>query len=436
MALGTAVHTLVLEPATFNDEFIVMPKIDKRTKIGKELFAEFEAASAGKTVIAEDMLAKAQAMADSVRSHPVAGLLLEDVVSESSIYWWYKTMDPDDSTKFKTMLKVRPDAICRNYPVIIDLKSTVDGSYSGFIRAIQNYYYHVSAAMYLEGVNQCKELLAEMGHFAYTKFLFVCVESAEPYLTSIYELSPEYLDVGKLLYRRCLHTLKHGQETTGPGSRMKSVLSSHPAGHLAALSFNPSNERKEIDMTNAIAELKQAEIAPIADSTMSDIMLNTELLKGIQDLAKHMSQATVTVPKHWPDPRRLLRGDPAGRAVEDEPFAVAQKTHVINGTLGYEAQLVNAVIQASGAVASRFHYEYQGEGAKLACRVGAIIRGERHHLERVAVLRRRHHQNSPLWKTNPKQQLGYLQVKNWARLYCPGAILGVYAGRTRREGTW
>ena len=34
--------------------------------------------------------------------------------------------------------------------------------------------------------------------------------------------------------------------------------------------------------------------------------------------------------------------------------------------------------------------------------------------------------NSPLWKTNPKQQLGYLQVKNWARLYCPGAILGVY----------
>ena len=35
--------------------------------------------------------------------------------------------------------------------------------------------------------------------------------------------------------------------------------------------------------------------------------------------------------------------------------------------------------------------------------------------------------NSPLWKVNPKQQLGYLQVKNWARLYCPGAILGVYS---------
>jgi len=181
-------------------------------------------------------------------------------------------------------------------------------------------------------------------------------------------------------------------------------------------------------MTNAIAELKQAEIAPIADSTMSDIMLNTELLKGIQDLAKHMSQATVTVPKH-------LAGSPADcyavilQAVQWKmnPFAVAQKTHVINGTLGYEAQLVNAVIQASGAVASRFHYEYQGEGAKLACRVGAIIRGEsgitwNEWLCFADVTTK----NSPLWKTNPKQQLGYLQVKNWARLYCPGAILGVY----------
>ena len=38
------------------------------------------------------------------------------------------------------------------------------------------------------------------------------------------------------------------------------------------------------------------------------------------------------------------------------PFAVAQKTHVVNGSLGYEAQLVNAVVQASGAIDGRFHY--------------------------------------------------------------------------------
>jgi hypothetical protein len=34
------------------------------------------------------------------------------------------------------------------------------------------------------------------------------------------------------------------------------------------------------------------------------------------------------------------------------PFAVAQKTHVVNGTLGYEAQLVNAVVSSSNLLAT------------------------------------------------------------------------------------
>jgi hypothetical protein len=32
-----------------------------------------------------------------------------------------------------------------------------------------------------------------------------------------------------------------------------------------------------------------------------------------------------------------------------------------------------------------------------------------------------------LWKTAPKQQIAYLAVKYWARLYCPEVILGVYS---------
>ncbi len=31
-----------------------------------------------------------------------------------------------------------------------------------------------------------------------------------------------------------------------------------------------------------------------------------------------------------------------------------------------------------------------------------------------------------MWKTAPKQQLAYLAVNYWARLYCPDVILGVY----------
>lgn len=110
------------------------------------------------------------------------------------------------------------------------------------------------------------------------------------------------------------------------------------------------------------------------------------------------------------------------------PFAVAQKTHLVNGTLGYEAQLVNAVVQQSNSIDGRFHYEYKGASPSLECRVGAKIKGEAeivwgNWLNESKVTTK----NSPLWKVNPQQQLGYLQVKNWARLFCPGAILGVYS---------
>lgn len=151
-------------------------------------------------------------------------------------------------------------------------------------------------------------------------------------------------------------------------------------------------------------------------------------MNNLRNIANDLASAKMSVPKH-------LQGQPADcMAVAMQayqwgmnPFAVAQKTHFVNGAIGYEAQLVNAVIQASGAIVGRFHYEYSGDGQALACRVGAIPRyetevvwGEWLRLTDVKI------QNSPLWKTNPKQQLGYLQVKNWSRAYAPGAILGVY----------
>lgn len=117
-----------------------------------------------------------------------------------------------------------------------------------------------------------------------------------------------------------------------------------------------------------------------------------------------------------------------------DPFVVASKTHIVQGRLGYEAQLVNAVVQSSGMINGSFRYEYRGSGASLECRVGAVLKGDQEvtwgeWLASADVKVK----NSPLWKTNEKQQLGYLQCKNWARLYCPGAILGVYSADELRE---
>lgn len=188
----------------------------------------------------------------------------------------------------------------------------------------------------------------------------------------------------------------------------------------------------EIQEVTALEPIQDtgSQLKEVAISKMSalQIMSDVATMARVESMAAMMAGSKITVPKH-------LQGNPGDCAAVImqamqwgmNPFAVAQKTHIVNNTLGYEAQLVNAVIMESGAIDGHFFYEYAGEGAGLSCRVGARVRGSQditwgEWLSKADVTT----QNSPLWKTNPKQQLGYLQVKNWARAFFPGAILGVY----------
>jgi len=178
-------------------------------------------------------------------------------------------------------------------------------------------------------------------------------------------------------------------------------------------------------MSEVSNEMQVIESSTIGSTSM---MFSSDNFERALKFADAMASASISVPVHL----RNKPGDCLAIVMQAaqwgmNPFAVAQKTHIVDGKLGYEAQLVNAVIKASGAIKGRFNYEYRGEGAALECRVGAVITGENditwgEWLLSSSVTTK----NSPLWKTNPKQQLGYLQVKNWSRAYCPGAILGVY----------
>ena len=158
-------------------------------------------------------------------------------------------------------------------------------------------------------------------------------------------------------------------------------------------------------------------------------MLEGDSMDKMMRLAEQMACSKLSVPEH-------LRGNVGDCLAiitqamlwNMNPFAVAQKTHVVSGRLGYEAQLVIAVVQNSGAIRGAFRFETRGEGPAIEVRAGAVLRGETEitwgeWLSASSVTTK----NSPLWKTNVAQQMSYLQAKNWSRLYCPGAILGVYS---------
>lgn len=159
-----------------------------------------------------------------------------------------------------------------------------------------------------------------------------------------------------------------------------------------------------------------------------------------------MADSKATVPQH-------LAGKPADcLAVTMQaaqwgmnPFAVAQKTHVVNGTLGYEAQLVNAVVSSSNLLSTRLNYRWDGDWSKvngksdkspsLTVTVSAVLKGEAEPRELTISMAQAGVRNSPLWEQDPRQQLAYLCVKRWARLHAPDVLLGVYTPDELQETT-
>lgn len=186
-------------------------------------------------------------------------------------------------------------------------------------------------------------------------------------------------------------------------------------------------------MSNDIAITSQ----PGATVGTAAAIFSPEGMDRLVRFATLMADSKATVPAH-------LAGKPADcLAVTMQaaqwgmnPFAVAQKTHVVNGTLGYEAQLVNAVVSSSNLLATRLNYKWDGDWSKvsgktdkspsLTVTVWATLKGESEPRSLTISMAQAGMRNSPLWEQDPRQQLAYLCVKRWARLHAPDVLLGVY----------
>ncbi len=187
------------------------------------------------------------------------------------------------------------------------------------------------------------------------------------------------------------------------------------------------------------------------------ILTNGELFNRLRTLSEVMANSGNFVPAHFrgkPDSCMAVVMQAARWGMD--PFAVAQKTFIVgdSGVLGYEAQLVNAVVNSMAPTKDRIHFEWFGawenivgrfvektstKGNKyiapgwsladekgVGVRAFATLKGESEPRELILMLSQAQVRNSTLWASDPRQQLAYLAVKRWARLYCPDVILGVY----------
>jgi hypothetical protein len=209
----------------------------------------------------------------------------------------------------------------------------------------------------------------------------------------------------------------------------------------------------------AIHEPQSYEVGQVNDAAA---LILGPAFDRVQSFAKLMSTGSVSVPKHL----RGNMGDCMAITIQAlgwrmNPFAVAQKTHMSqSGALGYEAQLVSAILVSTGAIKREPEYEAIGDWSKVLGKVeerqgkarpdgteggkwfaatytkkdeeglGVIVRatlsGESSPRELRVMMSQAYPRFSTQWATDPFQQLCYLAVRKWGRLNSPGAILGVY----------
>lgn len=179
MIFGRAYHVAMLEPNDFNNKVLVFDSATRTTKGFKEFKDNNPKAP---TIILQKEYDKIMYMQDVLFSHSeVRDLLQSEGEREIANAW--KDEDTNVFCKGK--------ADYRNGKTLIDLKTTVDGSFYGFSNSCKKYGYDRQSAFYMDGFN-CDE------------FVFITQEKERPYNVSIFYAGDQFVDRGRNEYKYLL----------------------------------------------------------------------------------------------------------------------------------------------------------------------------------------------------------------------------------------
>lgn len=171
---------------------------------------------------------------------------------------------------------------------------------------------------------------------------------------------------------------------------------------------------------------------PLADIPSAQALVPTDrrLLPApraaLEDVAALLASGGAMVPKE-------LRGKPEvclavaymAALHGTDPVATASQTYLVGDKIAFMAQYINALVQRH--FAEKPVYTYQGQGATRAVRVTAKLKSGQVIEYASPQLGQISPKNSPLWKTDPDQQLSYMAIRALARRHMPDVLLGIYA---------
>jgi exodeoxyribonuclease VIII len=189
--MGHAVHCLALEPDEFEKRFVSFPKVDRRTKEGKEFAARFEAGNKGKIILDPQEFQDAMACVQALNSHPEFAAIMAQP---------RRVEVPFEFDLFGHKFKAKPDAIIDSMRLVLDIKTTDDASPHRWQWSAVDYGYHRQAFIY-QGAVELSHSNKEPVREPY-RFIFAVVEKPKPSTRGIpptvalYELDAETMRMG------------------------------------------------------------------------------------------------------------------------------------------------------------------------------------------------------------------------------------------------
>lgn len=213
--LGSAMHTLALEPQNFEKEFIIYstadrPQQDKTmaSTINKAWKAKFKAQAQinGQTLLKQEEFDIVSAQAKELQEHPIASNILQQKgVTELSIY---TTVEWGDKIFY---VRIRPDRILYEKPNFIDLKRSRDASPQAFPNDAGKYGYDIKMSLYKDIISMHWLRLLEFlkievtpANEALKHSIIIAVDNTPPHDIGIYPIPEVTHTLGQYRYRAAL----------------------------------------------------------------------------------------------------------------------------------------------------------------------------------------------------------------------------------------
>lgn len=180
LRIGLAVHCLALQPHLFNDKFAVMIECDRRTKEGKQMWAEFIANNENKMCLSIKEFGTAMKCYESIKHNKyfnAVSSMNDEVFFEAG----------GSMELFGSKIKGRIDLFNKSKNVVLDIKTcskipTIDN----IRNAIYQNKYHMQAYFYKSIVNSVFD--------CNPKFVFLFVDKKNFNAIGLAEVGPEFFN--------------------------------------------------------------------------------------------------------------------------------------------------------------------------------------------------------------------------------------------------